>query len=176
MADEYPSPETSNANLVDPMDMSTQLANQAAAQAHAQAQAQALAAASSSSSHHAQLENAHDHSTTPEPRQHQHQHHQQQQHHQNHHHHHQQSDRYKQLSNVEQIRLLRDFYMRNPNPSKRDLEVLAERTGRPFNKVREYFRQRRNKLRGLGELECMEEPGRASGWYVVISLSQCFSK
>lgn len=157
MADEYPSPETSNANLVDPMDMSTQLANQAAAQAHAQAQAQALASASSSSLHQPQ-ETTHEHSATPEPR------HQQQQ--QQHHNQHQPqlSDRYKQLSNVEQIKLLRDFYMRNPNPSKRDLELLAERTGRPFYKVREYFRQRRNKLRGLGELEGMEEPGRASGW------------
>jgi hypothetical protein len=63
--------------------------------------------------------------------------------------------------------LLREFYTKNPNPDRRDLEFLAERTGRPYVKVREYFRQRRNKLRGLGELESKEEPGRASGWYGV---------
>jgi hypothetical protein len=67
-------------------------------------------------------------------------------------------------NNIDQIRLLRDFYARNPNPDKRELELLAERTGRPYSKVREYFRQRRNKLRGLSDLEGMEEPGRASGW------------
>lgn len=148
MADEYPSPEASNANL-DPMDMSAQLAVQAAAQAQAQAQAQALASASSSPRRLPQTDTVdpvdppeHQSGTPGAP-----------------------NDRYRPLaSNVEQIKLLRDFYARNPNPNKRDLEVLAERTGRPFTKVREYFRQRRNKLRGLGELERMEEPGRASGW------------
>jgi hypothetical protein len=151
MADEYPSPEASNAHLVDPMDMSSQLANQAAAQAQAQAQAQALAA---SGSQHGSPEQ-----TMPElPTE-------------NHLPLHAPStsapmhNRFKPLTtSADQIRLLRDFYARNPEPSRRDLEVLAERTGRPYNKVREYFRQRRNKLRGLGELENMEEPGRASGW------------
>ena len=153
MADEYPSPEATNSHLADAMDMSSQLVNQAAAQAEAQAQAQAQALASSHSP---------DQQASEEP---QHTHIPQHQppssstlsHH-----------RFKPLTtSSEQIRLLRDFYARNPNPSRRDLEVLAERTGRPYNKVREYFRQRRNKLRGLDELENMEEPGRASGWRVI---------
>ncbi|BEI82916.1 hypothetical protein CcaverHIS002_0307840 [Cutaneotrichosporon cavernicola] len=71
------------------------------------------------------------------------------------------------LSNAQQLMVLREFYARNPNPSKRELEILAERTGRPWNKIREYFRQRRNKLRGLSDLEGMEEPGRASSWLQV---------
>lgn len=70
------------------------------------------------------------------------------------------------LTNSQQLIVLREFYARNPNPGKKDLEMLAERTGRPWNKIREYFRQRRNKLRGLVDLEGMEEPGRASGWWV----------
>lgn len=149
MADEYPSPEASHADLVDPIDMSTQLANQAAAQARALASA----ASSSTSPHPVHHHQAAPHTSitpTPDPRA--------------------SVDRYKPTSgppattNAEQIKLLRDFYTRNPNPSRRDLEVLAEHTGRPFTKVREYFRQRRNKLRGLGDLERMEEPGRASGW------------
>jgi hypothetical protein len=68
------------------------------------------------------------------------------------------------LSNNEQLVILREAYARNPNPGKRELEVLAEKTGRPWTKIREYFRQRRNKMRGLDSLEHMEEPGRASGW------------
>lgn len=152
MADEYPSPEAS-AHLADPMDMSSQLAIQAATQAQAQAKAQAQARAeaqriASSSS----TPTAHSHYRQAEPsasggpsmlR----------------------SSRSLPLTNnIDQIRLLRDFYARNPNPDKRELELLAERTGRPYSKVREYFRQRRNKLRGLSDLEGMEEPGRASGW------------
>lgn len=64
----------------------------------------------------------------------------------------------------EQLVVLREAYARNANPSKRELESLAEKTGRPWNKIREYFRQRRNKMRGLDQLENMEEPGRATGW------------
>ncbi|OXB37656.1 hypothetical protein LQV05_003287 [Cryptococcus neoformans] len=64
----------------------------------------------------------------------------------------------------DQIAILRESYARNPNPDRKELERLAARTGRPWNKIREYFRQRRNKLRGLEQLEKMEEPGRASGW------------
>jgi len=70
------------------------------------------------------------------------------------------------LTNSQQLAILREFYARNPNPGKRDYEILAEKTGRPWNKIREYFRQRRNKLRGLVDLEVMEEPGRATGWCV----------
>lgn len=76
------------------------------------------------------------------------------------------------LTNSEQLAILRDAYARNPNPGKRELEALAERTGRPWNKIREYFRQRRNKLRGLVDLEHMEEPGRATGWYGSLSPNQ----
>lgn len=68
------------------------------------------------------------------------------------------------MGNNEQLVILREFYSRNPNPSRKEYDMLAEKTGRPWNKIREYFRQRRNKLRGLGDLERMEEPGRASGW------------
>ncbi|KAK8846696.1 hypothetical protein IAR55_005783 [Kwoniella newhampshirensis] len=71
------------------------------------------------------------------------------------------------LTPNEQISVLREAYARNPNPGKKELEQLAEKTGRPWNKIREYFRQRRNKLRGLEDLEGMEEPGRASGWLQV---------
>lgn len=71
------------------------------------------------------------------------------------------------LSNAQQLVILREFYARNPNPGRRELEQLAERTGRPWNKIREYFRQRRNKLRGLADLESMDEPGRATGWLQV---------
>ncbi|OCF41591.1 hypothetical protein I317_04603 [Kwoniella heveanensis CBS 569] len=72
-----------------------------------------------------------------------------------------------ELPQQEQIAILRESYAKNPNPGKRELEALAERTGRPWNKIREYFRQRRNKLRGLEDLEDMKEPGRASGWLQV---------
>ncbi|WRT65081.1 uncharacterized protein IL334_002023 [Kwoniella shivajii] len=72
-----------------------------------------------------------------------------------------------QLTPNEQIAVLREAYAKNPNPGKKELESLAEKTGRPWNKIREYFRQRRNKLRGLDDLEGMEEPGRASGWLQV---------
>ncbi|WVQ97760.1 hypothetical protein IAU59_004874 [Kwoniella sp. CBS 9459] len=72
-----------------------------------------------------------------------------------------------ELPQHEQIAILREAYAKNPNPGKKELESLAERTGRPWNKIREYFRQRRNKLRGLEDLENMEEPGRASGWLQV---------
>lgn len=68
------------------------------------------------------------------------------------------------LSANDQITILRESYARNPNPDRKELERLAAKTGRPWNKIREYFRQRRNKLRGLDQLEKMEEPGRASGW------------
>ncbi|KIR76306.1 hypothetical protein I306_06639 [Cryptococcus gattii EJB2] len=68
------------------------------------------------------------------------------------------------LSANDQIAILRESYARNPNPDRKELERLAAKTGRPWNKIREYFRQRRNKLRGLDQLEKMEEPGRASGW------------
>lgn len=68
------------------------------------------------------------------------------------------------LSNNEQLIILREAYSRNPNPGRRELEQLAEKTGRPWNKIREYYRQRRNKMRGLDNLEGMEEPGRATGW------------
>jgi hypothetical protein len=42
--------------------------------------------------------------------------------------------------------------------------MLAEKTGRTWRKVREYFRQRRNKGRGMAELDGMAEPARATGW------------
>ncbi|KAK4686005.1 hypothetical protein P7C73_g4127, partial [Tremellales sp. Uapishka_1] len=71
------------------------------------------------------------------------------------------------LSNSAQLAILRRFYAHNPNPSKEDLNMLAEKTGRNSTKIREYFRQRRNKLRGLGDMEGMEEPGRAIGWLKV---------
>ncbi|WVQ68909.1 uncharacterized protein L199_007118 [Kwoniella botswanensis] len=71
------------------------------------------------------------------------------------------------LTPNEQIAILREAYAKNPNPGKKQLEYLAEKTGRPWNKIREYFRQRRNKLRGLEDLENMQEPGRASGWLQV---------
>ncbi|ODN96453.1 hypothetical protein L198_04167 [Cryptococcus wingfieldii CBS 7118] len=71
------------------------------------------------------------------------------------------------LSANDQIAILRESYARNPNPGKQELERLAARTERPWNKIREYFRQRRNKLRGLEALETMIEPGRAQGWLLI---------
>lgn len=76
----------------------------------------------------------------------------------------QRSPYHEALHSAEQLVILREAYARNPNPSKKELDMLAEKTGRPWNKIREYFRQRRNKMRGLDHLERMEEPGRASGW------------
>lgn len=188
MADEYPSPEATTAHLADPMDMSSELANQAAAQARQEANSSlptrdATDQVDMSTAQHeavdhnttindsffsqgglvdeAQQRSSDPHLNSAGPS----------------------SARYPHASTssihlprrretpsseppsaAEQIRILRESYARNPNPGKRELESLAERTGRPFNKVREYFRQRRNKLRGLGDLESMEEPGRASGW------------
>lgn len=69
-----------------------------------------------------------------------------------------------EMSSTAQVAILREYYARNPNPSKKEFIMLAQKTGRPWNKIREYFRQRRNKLRGLDMLESMEEPGRATGW------------
>jgi hypothetical protein len=68
------------------------------------------------------------------------------------------------LSNAEQLTILREHYAKNPNPSKKEIMHLAQRTGRPYVRIREYFRQRRNKLRGIGDIEDMIEPGRASAW------------
>lgn len=68
------------------------------------------------------------------------------------------------MSNSDQIHILRDFYTRNPTPSVEDLHMLAEKTGRDWTKIRQYFRQRRHKLRGLRDMESMQEPGRATGW------------
>lgn len=68
------------------------------------------------------------------------------------------------ISNKAQLDLLRASYARNPFPTKADLKELERETGRPWMKIREYFRQRRNKMRGLAELEGMEEPGRAMSW------------
>ena len=148
MADEYPSPEASNDHLADDMDMSSQLVNQAAAQAQAQALASSSVTKQQQADDHDRwfqtIEQEH-HAASLIPTQ----------------------NQLKPLTtSSEQIRLFRDFYARNPDPSRQDLAFLAERTGRPYNKVREYFRQRRNKLRGLDALESMEEPGRAAGWYV----------
>lgn len=71
------------------------------------------------------------------------------------------------MSNSDQIHILRDFYTRNPTPSVEDLHMLAEKTGRDWTKIRQYFRQRRHKLRGLRDMESMQEPGRATGWLQV---------
>ena len=70
-------------------------------------------------------------------------------------------------SNKEQLAILRQFYLENPTPSKSQIIELADITGRHWSKVKEYFRQRRNKLRGLHEagLDDMEEPDRATSWY-----------
>jgi hypothetical protein len=68
------------------------------------------------------------------------------------------------LSNSEQLAILRDAYARNPIPSRTELEALGRRTGRSSVKVREYFRQRRNKMRGLEDLAGLGEPSRATGW------------
>lgn len=70
------------------------------------------------------------------------------------------------ISSSEQLNILREAYARNPFPTQKELEVLGEKTGRPWRKVREYYRQRRNKGRGIGELEALDEPGRATGWSV----------
>lgn len=158
--DDYPSPEP----VGGAMDMTSELANQAAAEAVAAAITQA--AASSRSLGEAALDTPVENSDEAEPRP---------------GHgppppsfarraapfqfgapHRQAPD--SPLTNSQQLSVLREFYARNPNPGKKDLEMLAERTGRPWQKIREYFRQRRNKLRGLVDLEGMEEPGRASGW------------
>lgn len=70
------------------------------------------------------------------------------------------------ISNKAQLDLLRASYARNPFPTKAELKELERETGRPWIKIREYFRQRRNKMRGLAEMEGMEEPGRAMSWSV----------
>jgi hypothetical protein len=71
-------------------------------------------------------------------------------------------------SNKEQLAILRQFYLENPTPSKSEIVELARATGRPWGKVKEYFRQRRNKLRGVDEagLDGMDEPDRATSWWV----------
>lgn len=75
---------------------------------------------------------------------------------------------YPPMTSLEQIHLLQSVYTEYPNPDKRGLEDLAARTGRPCDKVKEYFRQRRTKLRGFGDLETKEEPRRASGLYITM--------
>jgi hypothetical protein len=72
-------------------------------------------------------------------------------------------------TNKEQLALLRQFYLENPTPTKAQIIELANTTGRPWSKVKEYFRQRRNKLRGVDEagLDGMEEPDRATSWYAL---------
>ncbi|KAL1408438.1 hypothetical protein Q8F55_005250 [Vanrija albida] len=180
MAEDYPSPEHGADTLAGQMDMSSELANQAAAEA---AVAAAVGAIASEPEGNAQAGPSHHHSASPDPRLPQpgqgpppppayqrqprasgssaptplpfqfgppHR---------------QAPDSH--LSNSQQLVVLREFYARNPNPSKKELEMLAEKTGRPWTKIREYFRQRRNKLRGLVDLEEMEEPGRATGWLQV---------
>lgn len=72
------------------------------------------------------------------------------------------------LTHAEQIKILRDAFLVNPLPNRRELQELAEKTGRDYVKVREYFRQRRNKGRGIEMLEELEEPARAAGWYVLL--------
>ena len=73
-------------------------------------------------------------------------------------------------SNKEQLAILRQFYLENPTPSKSEIVELARVTGRPWGKVKEYFRQRRNKLRGVDEagLDGMDEPDRATSWYIAV--------
>ena len=68
------------------------------------------------------------------------------------------------LSNAEQLAILRDAFAKNPNAGKQELEELAEKTGRTWEKIREYFRQRRNKQKNTGDLGLVEEPGRATAW------------
>ncbi|ORY25344.1 hypothetical protein BCR39DRAFT_544383 [Naematelia encephala] len=155
LADEFPSPEPHHAA---PIDMSHELANQAAAQAIEAAVAHAAQDNDDPSTfahHHHHHHHQHQHTTasspTPPPppaRFHE-------------------STPQGALTNNEQIAILRESYARNPNPGKAELETLAIKTGRPWNKIREYFRQRRNKLRGLDDLAVMEEPGRATGWLQV---------
>jgi hypothetical protein len=72
-----------------------------------------------------------------------------------------------------QLEIMREFYMRNPTPSRAELDMLAEKTGRPWRKVREYFRQRRNKGRGIQDLDGVPEPARATGWWVKASAVCC---
>lgn len=72
-----------------------------------------------------------------------------------------------------QLEIMREFYMRNPTPSRAELDMLAEKTGRPWRKVREYFRQRRNKGRGIQDLDGVPEPARATGWWVKPSALCC---
>lgn len=71
-------------------------------------------------------------------------------------------------TNKEQLAILRRFYLENPTPTKSQILELASTTGRHWSKVKEYFRQRRNKLRGVDEasLDGMREPDRATSWYV----------
>lgn len=133
LASDFPSPNQTE-HIAEQMDMSSELANQAAAFVAAP-RATPASTSSLPYSPHRQAPDSH-------------------------------------LSNSEQLAILRDAYARNPNPRKRELEVLAEKTGRPWNKIREYFRQRRNKLRGLVDIEVMEEPGRATGWSVQTALYQ----
>ena len=73
-------------------------------------------------------------------------------------------------TNKEQLAMLRQFYLENPTPSKSEIIELARVTGRPWGKVKEYFRQRRNKLRGVDEagLDGMDEPDRATSWFVAV--------
>lgn len=70
------------------------------------------------------------------------------------------------IPHAEQITILRDAFARNPIPDKKEMDILAEKTGRSYIKVREYFRQRRNKgkLGSGGDYEGLEEPARAVGW------------
>ncbi len=70
------------------------------------------------------------------------------------------------LSNREQLAVLREAYTKNPTPGKAEMIQLSQMTGRPWGKIREYFRQRRNKLRGVDELEDLAEPERAANWWV----------
>jgi hypothetical protein len=69
-------------------------------------------------------------------------------------------------NNKQQLSLLRQYYANNPTPSSAECAELSRVTGRPVGKVKEYFRQRRNKLRGIdgSALDEMEEPGRAISW------------
>jgi hypothetical protein len=78
------------------------------------------------------------------------------------------------LSHAEQITILREAFLRNPLPNRHEMQELADKTGRPAGKVREYFRQRRSKGRGIEMLEELEEPARAAGWYVSLLTLNCF--
>lgn len=74
-----------------------------------------------------------------------------------------------------QLEIMREFYVRNPQPSRAELDMLAEKTGRTWRKVREYFRQRRNKGRGWTDLEQLTEPARATGWSVFFAAASTSS-